>query len=375
MAGERRLVIVGAGYAGLACAGAAAARGLATTVLEARPAPGVGVRTTGILVKEAADAWDVPRRLTRKIHGVRLYSPSLRSLDLERPGYYFLATDTPALEVWWAREVARRGSEIRWGRPFRGGRLRPDGRIELVGHDLTCDVLVGADGTRSSVARDLGLQHNTELLVGIEVETVGVGGMPDDRLHVFLDSRLAPGYIGWAVPGVHGVQIGLAARGSSRPNLAGLLSRLERVFDLSRMEIRGHRAGLIPVGGPLRATTRGNVLLIGDAAGWVSPLTAGGIHCALAWGRRAGVAIADFLLDGGPHPGRVIGRHVPKFTCKRWMRRLIDLRPPNRLIDLALGSRAVRTVARLVFFHHRGLLSRDGWAAWFGRLRAQRVDP
>jgi flavin-dependent dehydrogenase len=370
----RHLVVVGAGFAGLACAGAAAARGVATTVLEARPGPGRGIRSTGILVKEAADQWDVPRHLTRKVHGVRLYSPSLRSVDLERPGYYFLATDTPGLDRWWAREAARHGAEIRWGRPFRGSRLLPDGRIQLVEHDLTCDVLVGADGAKSAVARDLGLQRNTELLVGIELEAVGVAGMADDRLHVFLDSRLAPGYIGWAVPGVHATQIGVAVRGSSTPNLERLLSRLGRVFDLSHMEIRGYRAGLIPVGGPLRSTSRGNALLIGDAAGWVSPLTAGGIHCALALGRVAGVAVADFLLDGGPHPSRIMQRRVPSFAWKRWLRRVIELQPPDRLIDLVLRSHTVRTAAKLVFFHHRGLLSRDGWAAWLTRFHPNRAD-
>jgi flavin-dependent dehydrogenase len=368
---NRRLVVVGAGFAGLACARAAAARGVSTTVVDVRPGPGRGIRTTGILVKEAADHWEVPGHLTRKIPGVRLYSPSLRWLDLERPGYYFLATDTPGLLKWWAREASRQGAELRWGCPFRGAHRRADGRLELTGLDLSCDFLVGADGARSAVARSLGLSSNAEFLVGLEAEAHGVEGVAEDRLHVFLDSELAPGYIGWAVPGVDGTQIGLAARGTERPDLALFLSRLGTVLDCSRIRVDSYRAGLIPVGGPLRKISERNAMLIGDAAGWVSPLTAGGIHCAVAWGRDAGIAVADFLLDRGPHPAVSMRRSVPTFRCKRWLRRLFDLNPPNPLYDLLLGNRGIRLAAQLVFFHTRGVFSREAWADWTAIRRTE----
>ena len=49
------LVVVGAGFAGLACAQAAAARGLRCVVLEKQEAPGARVRTTGILVQRSEE--------------------------------------------------------------------------------------------------------------------------------------------------------------------------------------------------------------------------------------------------------------------------------------------------------------------------------
>ena len=52
-----------------------------------------------------------------------------------------------------------------------------------------------------------------------------------------------------------------------------------------------------------------------DAAGMVSPLTAGGIHRAYLCGRLAGQAIADYLLQGGPHPG---GRCWKQCCASRW---------------------------------------------------------
>ena len=65
-------------------------------------------------------------------------------------------------------------------------------------------------GARSGVARTFGLGRNRRLLVGLETEYEGVRGVDPDRLHVFLDSQIAPGYIAWVVPGLGVTQVGLA---------------------------------------------------------------------------------------------------------------------------------------------------------------------
>jgi len=88
------LVIVGGSFAGLACARTAALRGLKVAVIDAKEEPGARVRTTGIVVKEASDDFDLPASLMRKVRGVKLYAPDNRSVELSAPGYFFHATDT-----------------------------------------------------------------------------------------------------------------------------------------------------------------------------------------------------------------------------------------------------------------------------------------
>ena len=156
-------------------------------------------------------------------------------------------------------------------------------------------------------------------------------------------------------------QIGLAARLPARPRLDAMLERARRVASLDEARVVGHRSGLIPVGGLVRPSSAPGVLLVGDAAGHVSPLTAGGIHIALELGRRAGLAIADHLLAGGPDPGTVLRAAAPRFRVKCCLRWLLDRRPPNRLVDALFGSRLFRALARTVFFHHRGLLTAAAW--------------
>ena len=242
---EYDLAVVGAGFAGLACARSAALRGLSVLVLERQARAGQVIHTTGLLVKEAAERWEVPTRLTRRIRGVRLYAPSLSHIDLAAPGYYFLATNTAALIGWLAAEARRVGARLRYGCPFHGV-SRNTGDIALDGTGARVRYLVGADGAQSSVARSFGLSRNSAFLLGVEAEYEGVGGIDPDRLHCFLDSRLAPGYIGWVVPGVGGVaQIGLAARWPHKPDLPAFERKLAALFDWSRARRIARRGGRI----------------------------------------------------------------------------------------------------------------------------------
>jgi geranylgeranyl reductase family protein len=348
------LAIVGAGFAGLACARSAALRGLSVLVLERQARAGQVIHTTGLLVKEAAERWEVPARLTRRIRGVRLYAPSLSYIDLAAPGYYFLATETAALMEWLAEEARRAGARLRYGSPFHGAR-RDGSDVVLVGTGARVRYLVGADGAHSSVARAFGLSRNRTFLLGIEAEYEGVGGIDPDCLHCFLDSELAPGYIGWVVPGVDGLaQVGLAARWPHKPNLSAFERKIAPLFDWSRARRVARRSGRIPVGGRVARFARDRILLVGDAAGIVSPLTAGGIHTALESGWRAAHAIADYLDADGPEPARAATAAYPRFVWKRALRVVADLPLPNWLFNAMLGSAALRLVASSIYFHRRG---------------------
>jgi digeranylgeranylglycerophospholipid reductase len=345
------LAIVGGSFAGLACARSAALRGLKVAVLDAKREPGAQVRTTGILVKEASDEFDLPARLMRKVRGVRLYAPDNRALDLSAPGYFFQATDMPGLMRWMADEAARAGATLMYGRKFERA-LEHEGGIAL--GDLQASFLIGADGARSRVAEAFGLGRNRHFLAGLEIECEPVAGVDERFLHCFADSKIAPGYIAWMVPGVGATQIGLAASRPARPDLAGLLRRLKDFYDLRDIRIVSRRSGLIPSGGVVRGLGNARVLLVGDAAGMVSPVTGGGIHTALHFGRRAAVMVCDYLGDRGPHPVRAMAAEAPRYRAKRMMRRLLDLAPPNGLINAAMMTAPMRQLAQRLYFHSRG---------------------
>ncbi len=347
------LIIVGGSFAGLACARTAALRGLKVAVIERKRDPGEGVRTTGILVKEAAEEADIPSHLTRLVRGVRLYAPNGKFTDHSSAGYYFLTTDTPNLMRWMAEEARRAGAELMLGTAFKRG--EQDGvAVTLPDLGLSARLLVGADGPTSMVGRVFGLSANTRFLGGVEFELEPEPALDGRFLHCFLDSELAPGYIAWAAPGVGVTQVGLAARHGFRPDARKFLEVYRRRLDLPERRILARRSGLIPAGATLTRTFVGNVVLVGDAAGHVSPMTGGGIVQTLRLGRRTAQLAADWINAGGEHPGRALQREAPRFRAKRLLRRALDLAPPNWIWNLAVGTAPFRAFAQGVYFHQRG---------------------
>ncbi len=334
-------------------------------VIEKKARSGAKLHTTGILVKDAIDTlpWlqEVPTDLVRTIRGVRLYAPNLQSVDLQAPGYYFWATDTPALLDWMVGCCEREGVRFDFNtvfeqaQPVAGGWQVACRERELV----TAAYLVGADGPQSRVAKALGLEVNQAFLFGVEHEYTTARLAPD-RLHCFIDRQLAPGYIGWGVAGVGVQQVGLARRVGTAGQAACVdaLARLrhkiaDHVDTLGRTPA-AVRAGMIPCGGSLRRVARERALLVGDAAGMVSPVTAGGIRTALHHGDAAGTAISYFLRHQGADPAGDLAATYPRFRTKRLLRWLFEHTLSDHLFNLLLHTRPVRRAAELVYFHRRG---------------------
>lgn len=356
-------VVVGASFAGLASALALARSGQRVAVLEKKTDPGAKLHTTGIIVKDAIDQipllQTLPTTLVRRIPGVRLYAPNLRYVDLEAPGYYFLATDTPAVMRWLASEAERAGAAIMYNMAFTGAKRLRNG-FEVAGFGTT-RFLIGADGPRSRVAAALDLGASTRFLAGVEYEYRGGTLAVPDKLHCFIDRRLARGYIGWVLAGVDGVQAGLARRLNGRTTLKpdeameAFLAKIAPVIELRGVTPTGVRAGLIPCGGVVAPVAVSRALLVGDAAGIVSPVTAGGIHTALKHGLAAGNAAADFLQGRAEDPSSWFVRSYPKFRVKRLLRFLFDHFQSDFAFNMFLATRTMRSAASIVYFHHKGV--------------------
>ncbi|HQF30186.1 MAG TPA: 30S ribosomal protein S2, partial [Hyphomicrobiales bacterium] len=249
-------------------------------------------------------------------------------------------------------EAQRAGAVLFTGTRFAGAE-RHGAVFRLKAPAIEARFVIGADGARSRVAECFGLGRNEKFLTGIEAEYETVEDLDPRFLHCFLDSRLAPGYLAWAAAGPTVVQLGLATNGSGKPDLAAFLDRTARLFRPVGDPVE-RRSGVIPCGGLVRNFHAPGVLLVGDAAGMVSPMTGGGIRLAFHYGRRAGHLVADHLKDLGPEPGSALARELPNFAVKQVLRRALDLAPSNGLIDLAIGLAPMRALARRVYFHRRG---------------------
>jgi len=227
--------------------------------------------------------------------------------------------------------------------------------------------IVGADGARSRVARALELDENREWIVGFEevLENVPLEGSP--RFHCFLDPRLAPGYLAWAVHDGEQVHLGVGGYPSQFDPVKALREFrgvAASILDLRHARLVERRGGLIPVGGVLRRIANPEGLLVGDAAGAVSPLTAGGLDPCLRLASFAVKVIANYLETGDraalePYSGSIFRS---RFVSRLLMRRLIASVGSPMLIECGCA------VLRLPIFRT------FAWHVFFGRGSFPDVD-
>jgi flavin-dependent dehydrogenase len=194
--------------------------------------------------------------------------------------------------------------------------------------------------------------------VGVEevLEDVPLEGRP--RFHCFLDPRVAPGYLAWAVHDGEQVHIGVGgypARFDPVKALREFRSSLDRILDLSKARLIERRGGRIPVGGVLPRIANAEGLLIGDAAGAVSPLTAGGLDPCMRLSAFAAQVIPAYLETEDPNAFRGYSGELfrARFVSRLWMRRAIAGVESRALMELGCALFRLPvfySFARHVFF-------------------------
>ncbi|MEV4708972.1 NAD(P)/FAD-dependent oxidoreductase [Actinoplanes sp. NPDC049316] len=350
--------VVGAGLAGLHTARLLAGRGLTVTVVDRRRCLAAGIRTTGIFVRRTLDDFDLPGHLLGPgVRDVLLYPPSRRSpvhLTSDRDEYR-------VADMAGVYEHARRAAQAAGARILLGVRYAglSGGVVRLEGAEaVRARFVVGADGARSRVARDLGLDVNRHFLVGAEIvhPVTSAAGVP--AFHCVLDPRVAPGYLGWVIADGRNAHVGVA--GYPHAMGAGVRRLLDefaadapgRVAPAGPVERRG---GPIPVGGVLRRLACPQGLLVGDAAGAVSPLTAGGLDPCLRMSELAAAVTEGYLRTGDQCILRRYsgGELRARFRGRLAMRRVLaGLRSPAaaEAAFAVLRSRAGRVAAARILF-------------------------
>jgi geranylgeranyl reductase family protein len=204
-----------------------------------------------------------------------------------------------------------------WSRT--GGRVRLD--LGPDGH-LDADVVVGADGAHSAVAR--GLRPGSTPRRAIAVR--GYAPTPPHRAArqvIRYGDRRQPSYA-WSFDrgdGWSNVGYGELVGGSEAPTRALLLDELERLLPGTVPDGDQWRGHPLPLSGWGwgRVQPDGPVLLAGDAAGLVNPMTGEGIYYAVATGAVAGRVAAAEARAGDPAAAgarhrrevrRLLGRHL-----------------------------------------------------------------
>ncbi|MBN2629042.1 MAG: geranylgeranyl reductase family protein [Rhodobacteraceae bacterium] len=293
------LLVIGAGPAGSAAAMTARKAGLRVAMIDKAAFPRNKLCGGGVTGRAHGYATAVfgalPDDLFHVSRSMRFADGARALADVADAPSFYMTMRTAFDAALRARAIAA-GAEDFCG--HRMASCAPEaGRISLAdGVNLSAPVVIGADGVHSAVARALFGQGKRRAATGFALE-VEVPGPPG--AHTELDMTATPGGYGWDFPKAHGRTLGIggiaAQDADLRPRFEAWLRA--RGVDPEAVRIKGHH---LPSGALRPRPGRGAVLLAGDAAGLVDPITGEGIGWAILSGRLAAEAAARALAAGDP---------------------------------------------------------------------------
>lgn len=192
------------------------------------------------------------------------------------------------------------------------------------GHELRAPMVIAADGVNSVIARRLGLNPgwpDARLALDMMEETpiASLRTAEPETLSVFYGYGSAHGYA-YIFPKVEHVNVGIGyvlPYFKARVDLKPYDLQQQLVGDLRARGLldgesqRGQFTPfLIPIGGPLKKTAAGRVLLAGDAGGFVNGFSAEGIYYAMVTGDLAAESILAARSAGAIVPARARRAYV-----------------------------------------------------------------
>jgi len=203
-------------------------------------------------------------------------------------------------------------------------------------------IIVGADGAQSIVRRSLygrGARSGRNMGFAL-VSRVPLGLLKDDETHAACRDRphvffgVLPWGYGWIFPKGDHLLLGMGGLTRKGSDYRGAFEALRDAYCIAgaedRLEVRG---GLVPAGNFVRSPGRGNVLLLGDAAGLAEPCTGEGIVYAVESALLAAPAIRESVACGEPATaGRLYSvacrrKLLPRLRCIRRVRWLLYSKP------------------------------------------------
>ncbi len=296
------VAVVGAGPAGSRTARDVARQGFRVLLLEEHRRVGVPSHCSGLISPRTLALGETGQGIViNRVRGVYIHTAGGREVALGAEDVRAVAIDRIGWDELLAQQAQEAGAELVRARLVGAERIEGGLRLRCQrdGHDLTlsAQLVVGADGAHSRVGRCLGLAPPREKVYALGLE--GKLRTPrHDYVHVFVGRRLAPAWFGWIIPlGEDRVRVGIGCHFGERPIACyrRLVEAFPHLFD--SLEVSRMYGGTIPLSFALR-TYADNVMLVGDAAGQVKPLSGGGIYTSLVAARHcAATAVAALRAD------------------------------------------------------------------------------
>lgn len=308
------VLVIGGGPAGAIAGKTAAEKGLSTLIVEKRPAIGAPVRCAEGLGKEALHEFidPDPRWISAEMTGATIVAPDGFTMKLgselagSKVGYVLDRKIFDRELVWKATEAgadvmvkSRAAAPILEDGGVKGAKIEYAGKTT----DLRAEVVIAADGVESKFSRWCGINTTVpvrEIMSSVQYVMTDID--IDEQSTVFyLGNEIAPqGYL-WVFPkGKRSANVGVGISGKKSGNGHRAKDYLDRF--VKKTFPKGKTIEYIPGGvsvcRPLECTVDNGLIIAGDAARVVDPLTGGGIYNAMYTGRLAAEVAAVSIGKG-----------------------------------------------------------------------------
>ena len=249
-----------------------------------------------------------------------------------------LLTQRRRLDEFLAHKAREAGAEFRDGVSV----AFDEGDVVLGGERVQARTIVGADGVNGITARTFGFGRDHGHGVALE------GNAPLDSRYagrLVIELGVVPGGYAWVFPKGDHVNLGVGGWESEGPRLRDHLRRLCVAHDVAYEKLTDLRGYRLPYRQATSTLARDNVLLVGDAAGLVDPLTGDGMYEAFVSGKLASEAILTGDLAGyAPHVLAELGAlHRASWSAKHAIDRF-----PRVVFGIARLPIAWPVIARII---------------------------
>ena len=311
------VLVIGAGPGGGNAALQSSRRGLSTILIEDHPEIGTPVHCGECISEIACQNLDLQLPedvISKRVHGIRVIFPDVTEKCLTEEGYVL---EKHLFERWIADEAVSAGARLNLGHKLTSmervdngsfGGWICDGKGDQF--PIHAKIVIDASGVAAVCSKKVMKQDGSPLneqgkvVAGMQYELVNV---PTDG---YLDFYIWPeyaekGYL-WMIPKCDGrANVGLVTEDRPRAKKAldefidnTHFKELEQVLPPWKEKGNPAFGGTIPISGPFQNTHFDGLMLVGDAAGFTSPLFEGGSHLALKSAVYAAETAAAAISEG-----------------------------------------------------------------------------
>jgi digeranylgeranylglycerophospholipid reductase len=303
-------IVVGGGPGGAWAAKHAAEKGASVLLLEkdrevgvpVRCAEAVGEKGLNMVVQEPDPRW-----ITTVINRAVLISPSGKEVVMESGKERGYMLDRKIFDYDLVQMATMQGVDVRT-KAYVYDLIKPNGavagvRVQHLGsrYDIRSKVVIGADGVESRVGRWAGLRTNIkmkDLESFIQMTLSNVKVVPN-TIYFYLGKKVAPGGYLWVFPkNARVANVGLGVSGEFA-RYKSAKRYLQEFIDkrFPNAAVLYTVVGGVPCAPTLKKIVADGLMLVGDAAHQVNPISGGGIVTAMIAGQIAGRVAAQAIHE------------------------------------------------------------------------------